>query len=91
MLRYYEHGLPSKLSSDLDPSTSLVSLLYSEVGILNEVIEIWKHGGGTEAMNKSRKASRGAKDWTEAIGNIAELAIEFSTVIHKPQSFSPYQ
>ena len=91
MLKHYEDGLPSKLSSSGDPSSSLVSILYSEVGLLNEVIEIWRHGHGTSAMNRSRFAAREAKEWRTAIGNIAELAVEFSTTIHKPLSFSPFK
>ena len=91
MLKFYEDGLPSKLNSEGDPSTSLVTVLYSEVGVLNEVIEIWRHGGGNEAMNRSRFAARRAKEWRTAIGNIGEIALEFTSTIHKPQSFSPFK
>ena len=89
-LEYYGAGLPSKLSAKgTDPTTSLVTLLYSDVGRLNEVIEIWRHGNGTSAMEQSRGAARGAKEWRTAIANIADLALQFSSTIHKPTSFSP--
>lgn len=88
-LSLYEKGLPSKLLAEgTDPSTSLATLLYSEVGQLNEVIEVWRHQG-TEAMEKSRIAARSANDWREAIASIAGLANVFTNTIHKPLSFSP--
>jgi hypothetical protein len=91
-LQLYGSGLPSKLNAEgTDPTTSLVTLLYSEVGRLNEVIEIWRHGNGTAAMEQSRAAARGAQEWRSAIANIADLAIEFRSTIHKPVAFSPIQ
>lgn len=89
-LDFYRDGLPSKLENQ-DSSTSLVSVLYSDVGRLNQVIEIWRHGDGTAAMERSRVAARQAHQWRSAIANIAELAVEFTTSIHKPMSFSPLQ
>jgi hypothetical protein len=89
-MNLYEAGLPSKLSAEgTDPTTSLVTLLYSEVGRLNEVIEIWRHGNGTSAMEQSRVAARGATAWRSSIAEIAPLAMEFTSTIHKPTSFSP--
>ncbi len=88
-LSLYKAGLPSKLKAPgTDPSTALITLLYSEVGQLNEVIEIWRHGS-TSAMEKSRVASRSATEWRNSIANIAELATAFTSSIHKPLSFSP--
>jgi hypothetical protein len=89
-LELYGNGLPSKLEAEgNDPTTSLVTLLYSEVGRLNEVIEIWRHGNGTAAMEQSRVAARAANEWRSAIAGIADLAIEFTSTIHKPAAFSP--
>jgi hypothetical protein len=89
-LELYGSGLPSKLNADgTDPTTTLVTLLCSEVGRLNEVIEVWRHGNGVAAMEQSRGAARQAKEWRSAIANIADLAIEFSATIHRPLPFSP--
>jgi hypothetical protein len=89
-LELYGAGLPSKLNAaGTDPTTSLVTLMYTEVGRLNEVIEIWRHGNGTQAMEQSRQAARGAREWRLAIGSIADLALEFTSTIHKPTAFSP--
>jgi hypothetical protein len=91
-LELYGSGLPSKLNAEgTDPTTSLITLLSSEVGRLNEVVEIWRHGNGTIAMEQSRVAARGAQEWRTAIASIADLAIEFRSTIHKPVSFSPIQ
>ena len=89
-LELYGAGLPSKLMAvGTDPTTSLITLMYSEVGRMNEVIEVWRHGNGQSAMQRSRLAARGANDWRAAIASIADLAIEFSSTIHKPAMFSP--
>jgi hypothetical protein len=91
-MKVYEAGLPSKLHAEgTDPTTSLITLLYSEVGRLNEVIEIWRHGDGTAAMERSRVAARGAIPWRNSIAEIAPLAIDFTSTIHKPMSFSPFK
>lgn len=85
----YAKGLPSKLNaSGTDSTTSLISLLYSEVGQLNEVIEIWRHGS-TSAMEISRNASRSSNKWRDSIANIANLTNIFTNTIHKPLTFSP--
>lgn len=91
-LSLYGAGLLSKLNAEgTDVTTSLITVMYSEVGRLNEVIEIWRHGGGTGAMEKSRVAARGAPKWRLAIAEIAGLAVDFTSTIHRPTSFSPLQ
>ena len=89
-LQLYEDALPSKLNSaGTHPTTELVTLLFNEVGSLNTVYEVWKHGGGVQAMEQSRQASRGATKWRESIAEIADLAMSFDTTILKPLDFSP--
>jgi hypothetical protein len=92
-LKLYADGLPSKLNAQgTDESTTLLTLLYSEIGRLNEVIEIWRHGNGLQGMERSRVAARSAKEWRSAITQIAELAIEFKSTVHKPlTACSPLQ
>lgn len=88
-LELYGRGLPSKLNAPgTDPTTMLVTILYSEVGQLNEVIEVWRHGS-TSAMERSRVAARAATEWKRSIADIAGLANIFTNTIHKPVSFSP--
>jgi hypothetical protein len=84
-MAHYESGLPSKLAAPgTHPSTSLCSVLFSDIGSLNEVFEIWRHGAGTAGMMQSREAARGAKEWKACIASIAELAISFRSTVHKP-------
>ena len=87
-LEYYQTGLSSKLDT-LDSTTSLVSVVYTDVGPLNHVMEIWRHGGGFAAMEASRVNARAAPAWKTAIGKIASLAVDFTTTIHRPTHFSP--
>jgi hypothetical protein len=88
-LDLYGSGLPSKLQAPgTDPTTSLLTVLYSDVGQLNQVMEIWRHGNGTEAMEASRVAARGASEWRTAIGEIAGIANVFTTSIFRPYPFS---
>mmetsp|Transcript_14301 Transcript_14301/g.29194 ORF Transcript_14301/g.29194 Transcript_14301/m.29194 type:complete len:275 (+) Transcript_14301:52-876(+) len=95
-LKLYAQVLPSKLNAiGTHPTTQLVTILVSDVGSLNTVYEVWKHGGesscGMEAMEQSRQASRGAKEWRTGIAEIAQLATSFDTTILKPAAFSPLQ
>ena len=93
-LKLYAKALPSKLNAiGTHPTTQLVTILVSDVGCLNTVYEVWLHGDnsscGMEAMEQSRHASRGAKEWRTGISEIAQLATSFDTSILKPASFSP--
>jgi hypothetical protein len=40
-------------------------------------------------MEQSRVAARAAHAWRSSIAGIADLAIEFTSTIHKPAAFSP--
>jgi hypothetical protein len=101
-LRIYSTALPSKLNADgTHPTTELVTVLVSDVGTLNTVYEVWKHGGeivgrdtsfcGLQAMEMSRQASRGAAEWRDGIAQMAELATTFDTTILRPVGCSPLQ
>jgi hypothetical protein len=91
-LSLYEAGLPSKLAAPgSDPSSQLCTVLYTEVGELNNVIEIWRHGGGAEAMSISRVAARQAAPWRDAINNIAKLSTSFKTTLYRPTPFSSWK
>ena len=88
-LSFYESGLPAKLDT-VAPGTSLVTVIYNEIGSLNEVVEIWRHERGPTGMEESRSAARNAPAWRKTIGSLAELAVTFTASIHKPQDFSNY-
>jgi NIPSNAP len=89
-LKLYEAGLPSKLQAEgTDPTSELVTVMHTDVGPLNHVLEVWRHGTGMSAMNRSRAAARNAAEWRHAIASIADLAVSFTTAVHKPAAFSP--
>jgi len=92
-LSLYRAGLPSKLhaATETDPSASLVTLLYSDVGSLNHIIEIWRHGNGSAAMERARVAARQANEWRHATAEISVITQQISTAIYRPYVFSNMQ
>lgn len=88
--KLFQSGLGEKLEAN-DPTSSLVTVMHCDVGRLNEVVEIWRHGNGARGMEQSRHNARQATKWKEAISQIAPLAIDFTSTIHKPTHFSPLQ
>lgn len=91
-LELYSRGLDSKLEAEgTCPSTSLCSVLYTEIGSLNEVLEIWRHGEGVTAMTQSRNAARSALPWREAIKSIADISNSFHNTIVRPAAFSNWR
>eukprot|EP00667_Euglena_gracilis_P022734 EG_transcript_25445 len=87
-LKFYSAGLPSKLRAD--PRATLVTVLYSDLGVLNTVIEVWRHDS-VQAMMDSRVASRGAQEWRSAIASIASLANSFHNNIFHPRPESRWK
>ena len=89
-LDLYANGLPSKLNVvGSDPTSNLITLCYSTVGTLNEVVEIWRHGGGFDAMERSGAAAQNAKEWRESGSKISELTVEVTRTVFRPIAFSP--
>ena len=89
-LDLYTAGLQDKLKADDTGASQLVTLLYSDCGPLNVVIELWRHESMQRAQD-SRVASRKAAKWKEAIGEIAQLTTSFSTSFMRPLRASPWQ
>ena len=89
-LKIYEGGVRWKLEN-VHTTTELVSVIYSDTGVINQVIEIWYHGEGLHAMHESRVRSRTAPDWTTAVAKLVPLSTSFTTSINNVSSFSPFQ
>ncbi|GMH72045.1 hypothetical protein TrLO_g6959 [Triparma laevis f. longispina] len=89
-LDVFSEGLQHKVKCQ-DEETQLATVMYSEVGRLNEVIEIWRHGNGVAGMAKSREMAREAPQWREAIKDMATKAEKFENVIVKPVGFSTWK
>jgi hypothetical protein len=89
-LELYASGLPSKLEAEgSDPTSNLITLMYSTVGTLNEVCEIWRHGDGFDAMERSGAAAQNAKEWRESGSQISALTVEVTRTVLRPIAFSP--
>ena len=89
-LKIYEAGVRHKLEN-VHESTELVSLLYSDTGTINQVIEVWHHGEGLAAMDESRVKGRTVSEWTSAVQAIVPLSTSFNTSINNVASFSPFR
>ena len=89
-LELYTDGLKDKLAADDSGASQLVSLLYSDNGPLNVVIELWRHESMQRAQD-SRVASRSAEKWKSAIGEIAKISTDFRTEFIRPLRASPWQ
>ena len=85
----YAEGLRDKLAADDSGASELVTLLYSDCGPLNVVVELWRHESIQRAQ-ESRAASRKAAKWKHAIGEIAKISTSFSTLYMRPLRASPW-
>lgn len=88
-LSLYESGLSDKLAADDSGASELVTLLYSDNGSLNVVIELWRHESIARAQD-SRVASRKATKWRSAINEIAHITTSFETQFMRPIKGSPW-
>ena len=89
-LELYTDGLRDKLAADDSGASQLATLLYSDCGPLNVVVELWRHESMQRAQ-ASRKASRQAPKWKAAIGEIAGLSTRFETSFLRPTPGSPWR
>ena len=89
-MKNYSEGLKDKLRADQTGASTLVTLLYNEVGPLNTVIELWRHQSMQRSQD-SRVASREAPLWKKAVAQNALLGITFDNQFLRPASFSPWK
>jgi hypothetical protein len=83
----FSSGLSSKLLASHEAGSRFCSLLYTEVGSLNEVVELWRHNG-VSGMEQARVLSRQSQPWKKAVARIAPLALSFSNTLLTPAPFS---
>ena len=88
-LEVFAEGVKAKVKCQ-DPSTQLATVMFTEVGRLNEVIEVWRHGAGVSAMRRSREMAREAPEWKECIATLAGKAESFENQIVKPLKLSQW-
>tara|TARA_B110000977_G_scaffold201839_1_gene299147 strand:+ start:4500 stop:5144 length:645 start_codon:yes stop_codon:yes gene_type:complete len=83
-------GLPSKLKSDTERKGTLVGMFFSDVGRLNQFIEIWRYDTNADHI-RVRESARTANKWRSTIGEIAPMVQMFDTKLTVPTAFSPVQ
>ena len=83
-------GLPSKLASDEAGKSSLVWMGYSDVGKLNQFVELWRYDTMQDHI-RARETARSASAWRQAVNDIAPMVQMFDTRLIRPTSFSPVQ
>eukprot|EP00798_Chlamydomonas_sp_ICE-L_P029606 gene29606-17888_t len=88
LVKASEKGLPHKVKSD--PTGQLAFFGYSEVGMLNTVIELWRYPSAQDCI-KARQAARFVPEWRETIGAVTPGVQHFSSSFMKPVSFSPWK
>jgi hypothetical protein len=88
-IELYCSGLQSKLEASKGAGSRFCSLLHSEVGMVNQVMEIWRHDA-VDAMVKSRVLSRQSQLWSKAVANIAPLAHSFTNTVYAPTPLSKW-
>ena len=104
LIGHMVEGLPSKLASDPgvvsggggggdgdddhQPKGRLVFMGYSDVGKLNQFVELWRYPSFQDHI-LVREGARTADKWRKTIGEIAPMVQMFDTKLVKPASFSP--
>jgi hypothetical protein len=81
-------GLPSKMASDTEKKSDLVWMGYSDVGKLNQFVELWRYDTFQDHI-RVREAARSAKEWRACVNQIAPMVQMFDTQLMKPADFSP--
>eukprot|EP01025_Chloroclados_australasicus_P034482 TRINITY_DN3521_c0_g1_i3.p1 TRINITY_DN3521_c0_g1~~TRINITY_DN3521_c0_g1_i3.p1 ORF type:complete len:259 (-),score=21.41 TRINITY_DN3521_c0_g1_i3:323-1099(-) len=89
MVQAFSKGLPDKLLS-YPERQQCVFLGYSEVGTLNNFVELWRYNSCEDSI-KARVVARSVQSWRDAIANVAPLTQTFKTAILKPTQFSPWK
>ena len=80
---YMQAGLPSKVAADSFFCGELVFMGHTDVGSLNEVVELWRFPSMAASL-RAREAARGAREWRDAVGRVAGLAQSFTTQLMRP-------
>ncbi|PNH08905.1 Protein NipSnap 3A [Tetrabaena socialis] len=80
-------SLPAKLAADGVGQLALVA--YSDVGLMNQVFEIYRYPSA-EHMIQACTRTRTAAAWQESKATVYSLCRDFSITLLHPASFSPW-
>lgn len=88
LLRAFEEGLPDKIAADADGK--LVAFAHSDVGVLNQVVELWRYPSAAACV-RAREAARAVPKWRDTIAAVTPGVQTFTTTFLTPCAFSPLQ
>lgn len=71
-------------------TSQFCSVLLSEFGAKNEVIELWRHSS-MEGLLRMHEASRTNQTWKESIQRIAPITMEVTSTLTRPTAFSNWK
>lgn len=87
LVQAFSKGLPDKIASD--PEGQLVFFGYTDVGMLNNVLELWRYPSA-QACIRARQAARQAPIWRETMATVPPDVQHFTSSFLKPLSLSPW-
>ncbi|KAG2444417.1 hypothetical protein HXX76_001170 [Chlamydomonas incerta] len=88
LVEAFSAGLPHKVA--VDPEGKLVFFGYTDVGMLNHVVELWRYPSA-QACIQARQAARTVPKWRETIGAVTPGVQHFTSSFLHPAPFSPWQ
>lgn len=88
LIQAFQKGIPHKIAAD--KSSELIYFGYTDVGILNNVIELWRYPSAAGCM-QARQSARKVAEWKEAIGAITPGVQTFRSSFLHPLPFSRLQ
>lgn len=88
LLAAFEAGIPHKVAAD--PHGQLVFFGNTEIGMLNNVIELWRYPSA-QACHDARKAARTVTQWRECIAAVTPGVQHFRSSFLHACPFSPMQ
>lgn len=89
LVEAFKNGLPHKVQADPEHG-KLVFFGWSDVGLLNNVVELWRYESAASCI-RARQAARKVPQWRETIGAITPGVQHFESAFLHPAKFSPWQ
>ncbi|WIA12449.1 hypothetical protein OEZ85_012484 [Tetradesmus obliquus] len=88
LLAAFADGLPEKVAADRDGL--LVAFAHSDVGVLNNVVELWRYPSAAACI-KARVSARAVQKWRDTIAAVTPGVQQFQTSLLHPTAFSPWR
>ncbi|KAF6240403.1 hypothetical protein COO60DRAFT_1709046 [Scenedesmus sp. NREL 46B-D3] len=88
LLAAFADGLPEKVAADKDGL--LVAFAHSDVGVLNQVVELWRYPSAAACI-RARVSARAVQKWRDTIAAVTPGVQQFQTSLLSPTAFSPWR